>query len=239
MATPTQPLSSTTVTNLPPAFSLPSEVVACLKNARFLHLGTCDELFPHVSLMNYTYLPSTPFTPNPVVIMTTSPSSKKTQHMAKNPHVSLLVHDWVSHRPPTRPSDAGVEGSPPRPAPRSSLASMLLDLNSSSLSRISATINGVARLVSQGSDEEAWYKALHVENNSFEDQAQGGVGLQGAPGSQGSGRDWTIEGEEVRVVVVQPQDGSIADWKGGVKDWSLEDTVSEDRGRQQPLVNGV
>ena len=55
--------------------------------------------------MNYTYLPSHPFSsdtlrPGPVIIMTTNPASKKTLNLVQNPNVSLLAHDWVSSRPP-------------------------------------------------------------------------------------------------------------------------------------------
>ena len=77
--------------------------------------------------MSYTYLPSTPFDPYPTIIMTTNPSSRKTNHLMTNPRVSLLVHDWVSHRPPVRTSpNKQRDGSPPPAATRSSLASLLL-----------------------------------------------------------------------------------------------------------------
>lgn len=43
--------------------------------------------------MNYTYLPSSPYSTTPVIVMTTSAASKKTNNLAENPNVSLLVHD--------------------------------------------------------------------------------------------------------------------------------------------------
>src|SRR4051794_24288292 len=74
---------------------------ACVHpNALQLHLATCDSLWPHVSLMNYTYLPSSQYSAQPAIVMTTNPASKKTINLINNPRVSLLVHDWVSHRPP-------------------------------------------------------------------------------------------------------------------------------------------
>ncbi|KAI4162740.1 MAG: hypothetical protein LQ342_003627 [Letrouitia transgressa] len=233
-ATATHPLISPT---------LPTEVETCLKNARFLHLATCDALYPHVSLMNYTYLSSTPFDPSPVIIMTTNPSSKKTLNLLSNPRVSLLVHDWVTHRPPTRIPDPTREGSPPPQATRSSLASLLLNINTSALSSISATINGTARMVEQGSEEESWCKERHLENNTFGDQAREERGIFGtalsAPSEGDGGASCFIEGEEVRVVVVSVKEGRIADWKGGVKDWSIASSDGEGpRGRHQ-LVNGV
>lgn len=251
--------ASATATHPQVSSSLPPEVEACLKNARFvrlnsliednanisakLHLATCDRMYPHISLMNYTYLPSTPFKPDPLIIMTTNPSSKKTLNLINNPRVSLLVHDWVSHRPPTRNPDPTREGSPPPQATRSSLASLLLNLNTSALSSISATIDGEAIMVEQGSEEEKWCKERHIENNTFGDQAREERGFWGsvpqAPTEGDGGTSCYVEGEEVRVVLVGVRRGRIADWKGGVKDWSLasqDDEVS--RGRHA-LVNGA
>ncbi|KAI9842961.1 MAG: hypothetical protein M1837_006698 [Sclerophora amabilis] len=219
--------------------TLPPEVVQCLKNTRFLHLATCDALFPHVSLMNYTYLPTNPFTPYPTVVMTTNPSSKKTLNLISNPHVSLLVHDWVSHRPPTTRSDPTRAASPPREATRSSLANLLLNLNASALSNISATINGDARMLERGTEEEKFFKDRHLENNTFNDHAGQEQGYWGGAPEDGGhegdgGRGCFIEGEEVRVVVVRVREGRIADWKGGVKDWTLKDSEGEDG-----MVNGL
>ena len=194
--------------------------------------------------MNYTYLPSTPFDPTPVIIMTTNPSSKKTLNLINNPRVSLLVHDWVSHRPPTRAPDPTREGSPPPQATRSSLASLLLNINTSALSSISATINGEARILEQGSEEEKWCKEKHLENNTFGDQAREERGFFGATQSPlqsegDGGASCFIEGEEVRVVLVGVRAGRIADWKGGVKDWTLVSPEEEEerRGRFE-MVNG-
>jgi nitroimidazol reductase NimA-like FMN-containing flavoprotein (pyridoxamine 5'-phosphate oxidase superfamily) len=83
-------------TNMRVTTCLPPEVVQCLENARFLHLATCSDNIPHVSLMNYTYLPSSPYSRSPVIIMTTNPASKKMNNLATNPNVSLLVHDCTS-----------------------------------------------------------------------------------------------------------------------------------------------
>jgi len=196
--------------------------------------------------MNYTYLPSSPYTTSPAIIMTTPPSSRKTDNLASNPLVSLLVHDWVSHRPPTL-SQPGRSTSPDRAGSGrgGSLAELLLGMNTASLSRISTTINGTAELVPAGSEEEAWFKARHVENNTFGDAsafssspAAAGGGLWGGLGgeeenSEGDGgKKCFIEGEEVRVVMVRIRDGRIADWKGSVRDWVV-------RGEGERLANGV
>ncbi|TKA76016.1 hypothetical protein B0A49_02926 [Cryomyces minteri] len=241
------------------ASTLPPEVVTCLENARFLHLATCDDHMPHVSLMNYTYLPSyaspllptsaasilhchptrvasmssTPFpsTPGPTIIMTTNPSSRKTTNLLANPRVSLLVHDWVSHRPPTRRLSGQNSTSPSDPAHRPSLASLLVSMNTDALSSISATMNGSATILPAGSAEEAWCKTQHLENNSGDAMGDG---------EGDGGRGCFIEGERVRVVVVRIEEGRIADWKGGVRDWVIRQE-GEERGVRQEgrLVNGV
>jgi hypothetical protein len=70
--------------------ALPPEVVQCLGNARFvhifmnqltkLHLGTSFRDHPHVSLMNYTFIPAgeaLPHEQDDCIIMTTSKDTKK------------------------------------------------------------------------------------------------------------------------------------------------------------------
>ncbi|RAR00702.1 DNA binding protein with alpha box domain [Stemphylium lycopersici] len=182
--------------------------------------------------------------------MTTPSSSRKTHNLESNTLVSLLVHDWISHRPPTL-SQPGRSPSPARPAPRSgSLAELLLGMNTASLSRISTTINGVAELIPSGSEEEAWYKAQHVANNTFspggEDMystSPGGEGLWGGGGLEDGaangevptegdgGTKCYLEGAEVRVVVVKVRDGRIADWKGQVRDWAVTSDI------ETPTIN--
>ncbi|KAL1963793.1 hypothetical protein VTN77DRAFT_7859 [Rasamsonia byssochlamydoides] len=231
--------ASATTTHPYIATTLPPEVVSCLKNSRFLHLATCDGLTPHVSLMSYTYLPSTPFDPHPTIIMTTNPASRKTINLESNPRVSLLVHDWVSHRPPTRsPNPAGArDGSPPPAATRSSLASLLLNLNTSALSSISTTITGTARFVEPGSEEERWCKERHLENNTFV-TAPGEETLFGQRRGSGVAEYPSID-DSSRVVTVRVKQGRIADWKGGVRDWLLVNEGEEEEARARAGVNGV
>jgi hypothetical protein len=194
--------------------------------------------------MNYTYLPSTPYSPTPIIIMTTPPVSRKTQNLESNPLVSLLVHDWVSHRPPTL-SQPARSPSPARPAPRSgSLAELLLGMNTASLSSISTTINGIAEIVPTGSEQESWCKAQHLANNTFgrsgdNDHAsfprtgafwgEGSLRTEDRDGSDvGEGDGGTkcyVEDDEVRVVIVRITGGRIADWKGQTRDWTVTTLV--------------
>ena len=193
--------------------------------------------------MNYTYLPQCPYERHPTVVMTTQPSSKKTRNMIRNPRVSLLVHDWVSHRPPTATADPARASSPTGPPRRSSLANLLFNLNTSALSSISATINGTARLVESGTEEERYFKERHLENNTFEDESSQDRSSGGETGPGDGGRGCYIEGEEVRVVAVRIRDGRVADWKGHVNDWRLVDGGRGEDGdgaaASEPMSNGI
>ena len=101
-------------------------------------------------------------------------------------------------------------------------------------------------MLAEGSEEEKWCKDIHLENNTFGDQAREERGFFGstphAPDMEGDGgTSCFIEGQEVRVVIVGVKEGRIADWKGGVKDWSLAsgaDSTPGPRGRER-LVNGA
>lgn len=83
-----------------------------------------------------------------------------------------------------------------------------------------------------------------MENNTFGDQVLEERGLFGAISpvgpSEGDGEaSCFMEGEEVRVVLVGVRQGRIADWKGGVKDWTV--VSPEDSGGQghNSMVNGA
>lgn len=191
--------------------------------------------------MSYTYLPRTPFRNAPTIIMTTPPSSKKTSNLYSNPKVSLLVHDWVSHRPPilsSSPSTIGADTLVESHGGRSNLANFLYGLNSASISRISVSINGTAHFVPAGSEEEAWCKAKHKELNTFGDSndtdSPFGNETEEAEERGNGGAGCYIEGQDVRVLVVSILDGRISDWKGTVKDWTLQERDRETNG----TVNG-
>jgi len=116
------------------------------------------------------------------------------------------------------------------------LASLLVNLNTSAVSSISATMNGTAQLLDRGSDEEKYYREEHLSNNTFDSEGTAGfnsLGSGGQPPQGDGGREHFVAGEEVRVIVVHIKDIRTSDWKGGVKDWVIE---TEDAA---PRVNGV
>lgn len=83
-----------------------------------------------------------------------------------------------------------------------------------------------------------------MENNTFGNEAREERGFVGAthnvtPSEGDGGASCFIEGEEVRVVLVGVREGRIADWKGGVKDWTLVSPEEEDQRGRFGMVNGV
>lgn len=108
------------------------------------------------------------------------------------------------------------------------------------MSSISATINGEARLVERGTEEERYYREMHLDNNTFSEgeEQSAGQGIWDVRERQDGGRGMYIEGEEVRVVVVKVTDGRVSDWKGGVRDWTLAEE-GENNIDGEALVNGV
>jgi len=136
-------------------------------------------------------------------------------------------------------------GGSPGPEHRSSLAALLFNLNTSAVSSISATINGSARLVDRGTDEERFYREKHLENNTFESEPSAAADIlrrgsvapqqQTADGAEGS-RDPFLAGEEARVVVVGIKDVRISDYKGAVRDWVI--TAPGQQEGQGAAVNG-
>lgn len=186
--------------------------------------------------MNFTYLASSPFplpaTPGlndtppsgPIIIMTLNPQTRKSHNLLQNPRVSMLVHDWVSPR-----RSLGESGSDAPATPTSGLAAFLTNLNTAEIGRISATLNGFARVVPEGTEEEKWYWEKHLEKN---------------PSLEGS---WRV-GEEggVRVVVVRVGWARVSDWKGSVSDWVAGDGGWEEEGSVSSagaagaaVINGV
>lgn len=73
--------------------SLPESVLNLLNSSRFIHLATCLDNKPHVSLMNYTFVRQRD---DNVVIVSTPRKTTKFENMLSNPNVSLLIHDWIS-----------------------------------------------------------------------------------------------------------------------------------------------
>lgn len=134
---------------------LPQDIVDCLKSARYLHLGTCAENHPHVSLMNYIYVAAgeaaqhTSKLQEDCVVMTCSRRTKKFFNITMNPRVSVLVHDWSTRQQATNATD---------------LTTLLSSLNAASLSKHSITLNGDADILE--GEAEQYFKQKMLDSAS-------------------------------------------------------------------------
>ncbi|ORY86802.1 hypothetical protein BCR37DRAFT_385277 [Protomyces lactucae-debilis] len=177
------------------ANSLPADVVSCLTNARYLHLGTCSDNWPHVSLMNYLYIRAgqgTEHTSKPdedCVIMTCSRKTKKFFHLSMNPKVSVLVHDWSTRQQVTNSSD---------------LTQLLSSLNAASLSKYSITLNGTAEVL-EGEHSEYFKKRI-------------------LDSSVGSEARCYMDGEDTAVIAVHFGSARISDKENNVNKWKHQDS---------------
>ncbi|MEN1758882.1 pyridoxamine 5'-phosphate oxidase family protein [Anoxynatronum sibiricum] len=76
--------------------TIPVKLLTLLKNEKLCFLSTSHQDHPHVSLMNFTYLPE-----KNVIILTTRVDTTKMSYMNHNPHVALLfTHLSDTNRPP-------------------------------------------------------------------------------------------------------------------------------------------
>lgn len=93
-------------------------------------------------------------------------------------------------------------------------------MNTASLARISVSLNGAARFLESGTQEEMWYKTQHREHNRFGDDAleEGSLGV----GAESEGAGSYISGEQMRVVVVKIESGRISDSNETVTDFALQ-----------------
>lgn len=141
--------------------NLPSSVTNLLKSTRFVHLATCYDNIPHVSLMNYTYYSKNN---EHFIIISTPTKTKKYENILNNPNVSLLVHDWISAKT-TETEDTSRR--------RNSLFELLTNINKSEISSVSVMLNGKAEILDKGADIERFnfFKSLHC-NNSLIDLVQ-------------------------------------------------------------------
>ncbi|ODV79137.1 uncharacterized protein CANTADRAFT_51664 [Suhomyces tanzawaensis NRRL Y-17324] len=145
---------------------LPGSVTNLLKSTRFIHLATCKDNVPHVSLMNYTYYHGSE---GDYIIISTPKKTTKYENIVANPIVSLLVHDWIS----AKDNNSGEDKSGAPNERRNSLFEMLANINKNELGRVSVMITGTSTILDKEKDATSFefYKSLHL-NNSKIDQVQ-------------------------------------------------------------------
>ncbi|EIF47204.1 hypothetical protein HII12_004927 [Brettanomyces bruxellensis] len=137
---------------------LPKDVLERLSKSNFLHLATCSDNIPHVSLMNYTFIgPEESFKssdvkqPKYLILFATNKNTEKYENLVKNPRCSILVHDWVT-------SDT---------ANQDSILNLLHRLNQAEVSELSCTLSGhVFKFLDKKDGKEFnYYKDQHLRRN--------------------------------------------------------------------------
>ncbi len=117
---------------------LPEDIVRLLNASRLCFLGTSESNEPHLSLMNFTY-----YKEMECIIMGTRRDTKKYEQMLSCPSVAVLIHDFphlaVNDE---HTSSAKSEGK-----------------------TCSITLNGYVKVWDAGSEEEAFYRKIHLDNN--------------------------------------------------------------------------
>ncbi|ODV86693.1 hypothetical protein CANARDRAFT_6269 [[Candida] arabinofermentans NRRL YB-2248] len=136
---------------------LPDSVVSLLTNTNFVHLGTCLNNTPHVSLMNYTFITPTETyqksSNDYFILLATPKDTNKYRNLTQNPVCSILVHDWTTSGKVDSSEQSGH------------LLKLLMGLNQNELSDLSCTLTGHVAKFLEDSEESQYYKDLHLKNN--------------------------------------------------------------------------
>ncbi|EGW32139.1 uncharacterized protein SPAPADRAFT_61222 [Spathaspora passalidarum NRRL Y-27907] len=140
---------------------LPDSVLSLLKSSRFIHLATCLNDKPHVSLMNYTFCQQGD---KQIIIISTPTRTTKYQNMLSNPNVSILIHDWISVKDTTESKESVAQR-------RNSLFELLASFNKNEISRVSVMLDGKAKILDKNKDSETFnfYKSLHLNNPKIDE----------------------------------------------------------------------
>ncbi|CAI8498082.1 unnamed protein product [Pichia kudriavzevii] len=172
---------------------LPTRVHDLLSHSQFLHLATCSDNIPHVSLMNYTFIENDPSSSNcellksaqHMILIATPQNTKKYNNLMKNNKVSLLVHDWVT------PNQGGAD----------SVLRLLQSINQSEVGELSVTLGGhvFQNLIDPSTEEYKFFKNLHLQKN---------------PEARAF-----IEGDSTAFVLIQIDESKVSDSNNNVENF--------------------
>lgn len=127
--------------------TIPAAIEQLLKRNQLLHLATCSNDIPSVSLMNFSYLSPQGSTP-PTIIVSSPRDTTKIENIKANPNVSILIHDWVN--------DSSQESG-------TDLRQYLQRLNQAQLGQTSVTLYGSAHI--PAGEEAEYYRERHLESH--------------------------------------------------------------------------
>lgn len=133
--------------------AFPDTVRQLLKNSSFLHLATCEDNIPHVSLMNYTFIEgSTDYSSDKDLILITTPTkTKKFQNLESNNKCSILIHDWITNNN----------------ANENNVLNFLQNINQTEIGDKSVTLHGhvIKYILDPSSESYEYFKKIHLEKH--------------------------------------------------------------------------
>lgn len=173
---------------------LTPSVMNLLSRSSLLHLATCADNVPHVSLMNYTFIePNEDDSSNNIsllknsrnlILVATPKNTQKFENLQKNGKCSILIHDWVTNS--NQANDNNV-------------LKLLYSINQSEVGDLSVTLDGhvVKFLLDSKSDEYEFFKNLHLKKNPFAKAF--------------------IEGDNVALILIQIDESKVSDTNNKVE----------------------
>ncbi|KAG0680745.1 hypothetical protein C6P40_002221 [Pichia californica] len=170
---------------------LTPSVLDLLSHSRFLHLATCSDNVPHVSLMNYTFIE-----PNEdrscsflkdfknLILLATSKNTQKFINLEKNGKCSILLHDWITN------NSVHTDNN--------NVLKLLQSINQSEVGDLSVTLDGhvVKFLLDNKSEEYEFFKQLHLQKN---------------PDAKAF-----VEGDDVAFILIQVDESKVSDSNNNV-----------------------
>ena len=178
-----------------PSELLPEAVTNLLRSTRYIHLATCRDNIPHVSLMIFTYYRDEA---NDYILFSTPKNTTKYQNIVANPNVSMLVHDWTTSGPHEQASNDDLDTS----GRRNSLYELLTNLNRNEISSVSVMINGKAQVIDESAEKFDFYRSLHA-NNNLED-----------PGAKNF-----VDGSDNALVVLKIDSAKVTDVDNNIQEY--------------------
>lgn len=174
---------------------LPSSVVELLGHSSFLHLATCANNIPHVSLMNYTFIEPVGSNSNGctflkecqnLILIATPKNTKKFDNLEINGKCSILVHDWVTNNSQSN---------------ENSVLKLLQNINQNEIGDLSVTLDGhvVKFILDNTSEEYEFFKNLHLKKN---------------PDAKAF-----VEGDNVALILIQVDESKISDSNNKVENF--------------------
>ena len=167
---------------------LTPSITNLLSHSSLLHLATCSDNIPHVSLMNYTFIePNEEDSSSNIallknsrnlVLVATPKNTQKYENLQKNGKCSILVHDWVAN---------GNQVN------ENSVLKLLYSINQSEVGDMSVMLDGhvVKFLLDSTSEEYEFFKNLHLKKNPVAKAF--------------------IEGDNVALILIQIDESKVSD----------------------------